>query len=53
MTQLYHPNIVKTIDVFKHQNRYYVVQEYCKGGYLLDELQKIVVLNEPAIAFII
>ena len=35
-----HPNIICLYDLFRSQNHYYVVMEYCNGGSLLDCLKK-------------
>ena len=34
------PNIIKLFEIFKTQNNYYIVYEYCNGGNLEDKIKK-------------
>ena len=34
--QLHHPNIVQLIDIFKDENNYYVILEFCQNGELFQ-----------------
>ena len=38
LKKLDHPNIIKLYEIFEDKNRYYLIQELCKGGELFDEI---------------
>jgi serine/threonine protein kinase len=40
LANLDHPHIVKLYEIFEDQSYFYLVQQYCKGGQLFDEIIK-------------
>ena len=40
-SKLQHPAIIKLYNLFKNNNNYYVVMEYCKGGSIIEILGKL------------
>ena len=41
---MYHPNIVNLKDIKVTENHYYIIMEYCNGGFLSDCLRKYIEL---------
>lgn len=48
--QLDHPNIVKVFEYFVDYENYYVIQEYCKGGELYEQIYKFETFTEKIAA---
>jgi calcium-dependent protein kinase len=40
LTQMDHPNIVKLYEVYEDDDSFYLVNEYCSGGEMLERLRK-------------
>ena len=52
LKQMDHPNIAKMFEFFEDQDDFWFVQEYCSGGELLDELERIDTFPEAAAGLI-
>jgi len=52
LSQLDHPSIIKVYEYFVENNNYYVVQEYCRGGELYEQIYKIDCFTEKSAAII-
>ena len=46
MTNLDHPNLIKTYEYFIDHENYHIISEYIEGGKLQDKLQRIQYFNE-------
>jgi serine/threonine-protein kinase ULK/ATG1 len=44
-TEMNHPNIVKSHEVFKTNKNWYIVTEYCNGGTLQDAIKKFNIIS--------
>ena len=44
LKKMYHPNIVNLKDIKVTENHYYIIMEYCNGGFLSDCLRKYIEL---------
>lgn len=53
MAKIQHPSIIKVYDIFINKNSYYVVMEYCKGGSIIDMIDRFERKSERLIANII
>lgn len=49
-SKLNHPSIVSLCDLFRDNNKYYLVMEYCNGGSVVQLINKIVPKSELIIA---
>lgn len=50
MIQLDHANIVKLFEVFKDEQSFYLVSEFCDGGELFEKIRHINCLSESVVA---
>ena len=46
LKHLDHPNIIKFIDAFEDNKRYYIVTELCHGGELFHTIEKYIKNNK-------
>lgn len=53
LAKIQHPSIIKVYDIFINKNSYYVVMEYCKGGSIIDMIDRFERKSERLIANII
>jgi serine/threonine protein kinase len=53
LSKINHPSIITLYDLFEHNNSYFVVMEYCKGGSIVDLMNKFKRKSERIIANIV
>lgn len=53
LSKLNHPSIIKVYEYFINEVNYYVIQEYCKGGELYEQIYKFETFTEKTAAEII
>jgi calcium-dependent protein kinase len=50
LSKLNHPNIITLYELFSHNGKYYVVMEYCRGGTIIEILDRLRKKSESLIA---